>query len=374
MMPYSVSRVFATAALLCAAAGRAGADDEQPALRTYVEARPLTRAPPSYPQGALMRRDEGWVMVSFIVSKDGTVTEPMIEDSSNHAFDGPALDAVQSWTYEPAKLNDEPVEQSMVKTIIRFQMSDVQRGASQPFVRDYRAAQSALFARDFAKSGALLAELEGKERHNLYEESWLFWLKAAYLIVTGSEDEAAKTDALQKALAGEPTYLAPDMYVFAARELFDLLVRKGEVGAAIDVYDGLAKSAVAKRSKQAQPALAALRPAYQALQNGVTGGNTLTLHATIGANAYWVHDLLRRSFSMDHVEGRVEQIDIRCERGTTRYAAVTDGTIWRVPDDWGKCGAYIKGEEGTTFLFYERPLTDVALTLERGSPRPAPAR
>jgi hypothetical protein len=87
----------------------------------------------------------------------------------------------------------------------------------------------------------------------------------------------------------------------------------------------------------------------------VNGEQMLVTNATVREFDYWVHDLLRRSFSVADIMGRLDVLDIRCERGTRRYNAVPADTIWTVPQSWGDCGAYIKGEPGTTFAFREYP-------------------
>jgi TonB family protein len=88
---------------------------------TYVPARVLERTNPIYPAGALMSGKEGWVMLSFVISPAGDVTEPMIEDSSgNEQFERAALKAVSSWTYTPATQDGQAVEQAMVKTRLIF--------------------------------------------------------------------------------------------------------------------------------------------------------------------------------------------------------------------------------------------------------------
>src|SRR5439155_1793835 len=113
-------------------------------LETYLGAVPIKRTAPIYPFELRAGR-EGWVALSYIVSPEGKVIEPMIEDSSGiHEFERAALNAVKDWRYKPATLNGEPVEQSMTRTIIRFQLQDRSNGASPSFITKYRTAQEHL--------------------------------------------------------------------------------------------------------------------------------------------------------------------------------------------------------------------------------------
>ena len=49
---------------------------------TFVPITPIERMNPNYPARAMQHGNEGWVMLSFVVSETGEVKEPMIEDSS----------------------------------------------------------------------------------------------------------------------------------------------------------------------------------------------------------------------------------------------------------------------------------------------------
>src|SRR5262245_46601841 len=104
----------------------------------YVAAEPTKRTPPDYPQAALSKGREGWAKASFVISSEGKVIEAMIEESSHHDFDAPTLRAVESWHYKPAMLDGTPVEQSMVETVIRYQL-EAESGASAQFIKKYRA-------------------------------------------------------------------------------------------------------------------------------------------------------------------------------------------------------------------------------------------
>jgi TonB family protein len=72
------------------------------------------------------------VRVSFVISEEGKVIEPMIEDSSHRDFDSSTLNAIEKWRYKPATLGGKPVEQSMVETTIRYKLCDA-KGASPQF-------------------------------------------------------------------------------------------------------------------------------------------------------------------------------------------------------------------------------------------------
>ena len=63
--------------------------------------KPLARAKPAYPRGALRHRVEGSVLVEFSVDPDGNVVSPrVIESHPRGVFDEAALEALSKWKYE----------------------------------------------------------------------------------------------------------------------------------------------------------------------------------------------------------------------------------------------------------------------------------
>jgi protein TonB len=67
------------------------------------------RVIPTYPYPAKMARVEGLVLLSAIISKDGTIEN--LQVIKGHPLLVPAaIDAVKQWRYRPYILNHEPVE------------------------------------------------------------------------------------------------------------------------------------------------------------------------------------------------------------------------------------------------------------------------
>jgi len=88
-----------------------GALDQEPRI--------LHQVPPSYPPELRRRKLEGTVYVVLFVERDGRVLQPVVESSPHEAFNGPALEAVRRWKFEPAVVRGEKVR-SKVRYPIRF--------------------------------------------------------------------------------------------------------------------------------------------------------------------------------------------------------------------------------------------------------------
>ena len=69
----------------------------------------VKRVEPKYPDLALRAGLEGNVFVKVWVDKEGKVRKVLIMQSDNEIFNTSALEAVQQWTFTPAKILGVPV-------------------------------------------------------------------------------------------------------------------------------------------------------------------------------------------------------------------------------------------------------------------------
>jgi hypothetical protein len=251
-------------------------------------------------------------------------------------------------------------------TKIRFALEGEAVGATRQFEGAYRKIRQLLDAGDYTAAEPLLTEMEIGGRHNLYEDA-LFWaLKYGYLEGRQSADAAEKRRALELAFGyQDDQYLPADMLVVIAQRLYVLQVQAIDFSAARTTFERLRDSARAKQSSQHARVLAELTPTYEQIERVIAGNQLLAVKAEIGQYDYWVHDLMRRSFSMADVNGRIDGVDVRCDQGTRRYEIYPDKVVWQVPESWGKCGVYVKGERGATFTLTEHPAGTPATPLAR---------
>jgi protein TonB len=85
--------------------------------------KPIHRVQAKYPFEAKTQRIEGRVVVNFLVTKEGTVKEASVFQSSPEGvFDQAALEAVKQWKFDPGKIGGEPVE-TRVRTPFVFKLS-----------------------------------------------------------------------------------------------------------------------------------------------------------------------------------------------------------------------------------------------------------
>ncbi|RUO58776.1 energy transducer TonB [Pseudidiomarina insulisalsae] len=84
---------------------------------------PIVKVQAAYPRRALQRGIEGYVVVEFTVTKQGTVREPrVVAAEPEQIFDQAALDAVVKFKYKPRVVNGEAVEVHGVQNRITFEI------------------------------------------------------------------------------------------------------------------------------------------------------------------------------------------------------------------------------------------------------------
>ena len=86
---------------------------------------PIVKVLPQYPRRALSRGIEGYVIVEFCVTEQGTVRDPVVVESDPSAiFDRAAINAALKFKYKPKVVNETPVEVCGVPNKITFEMED----------------------------------------------------------------------------------------------------------------------------------------------------------------------------------------------------------------------------------------------------------
>ena len=86
---------------------------------------PIVKVAPIYPRRAQTRGIEGYVLLEFIVTKTGAVSNPMvIESKPPGIFDRSALNAALKFKYKPKVVNGEPIDVAGVRNRITFELAD----------------------------------------------------------------------------------------------------------------------------------------------------------------------------------------------------------------------------------------------------------
>jgi periplasmic protein TonB len=89
-----------------------------------LEKRPeaVSQIPPAYPPELRKAKIEGMVTLVFVLSEDGHVEDPRVENSSRPEFEKPALEATRKWRFRPGEKDGQPVR-TYVRIPMRFRVS-----------------------------------------------------------------------------------------------------------------------------------------------------------------------------------------------------------------------------------------------------------
>jgi protein TonB len=105
-------------------AGSLADGDDSPFSAGDIDQPPrvANQTPPVYPAELRGKNVSGEVVVIFMVTADGKVTNQKVERSTHSAFERPALDAVRQWRFEPATRDGKKVA-SRMRVTVKFQRS-----------------------------------------------------------------------------------------------------------------------------------------------------------------------------------------------------------------------------------------------------------
>ncbi|MDM7861762.1 energy transducer TonB [Alteromonas sp. ASW11-36] len=84
---------------------------------------PIVKVAAVYPRRALQRGIEGFVIVEFTVTKQGSVRDPIVVEANPQGiFEQAAIDAALKFKYKPRVVNGEPTEVAGVQNRITFKI------------------------------------------------------------------------------------------------------------------------------------------------------------------------------------------------------------------------------------------------------------
>ena len=305
-----------------------------------MQAKPVDQSLPAFPASKdVGKRQEGLVEVSFVVTQEGRVSDPIVTQSvGGKPFEESAIDAVESWQFEAGS---EEFARNTVR--LRFERAEDNGKASRDFLRRYRNIASDLADNRLDKARKGLNRAIEAGGWNLYETTVLNVLEARLCEV--EDDDAGRLAALRKAMfLGDEEALNEE----TKRQLLKDMVR---VETSMQAFMSARESLRVLRSvKDSNAVLDELRDEIRKIEE-MSLSEEIVVDATIDQSR-WVHRPSHRSFTIDSVDGEIERVEARCDTHRLTMDAASGETI-DIPADWGSCDIYVFGESGTQFRFVE---------------------
>ncbi len=86
---------------------------------------PIVKVAPVYPRRAQTRGIEGYVILEFVVTRTGAVTNPVVVEAKPPGiFDRAAINAALKFKYKPKVVNGEAIDVAGVRNRITFELAD----------------------------------------------------------------------------------------------------------------------------------------------------------------------------------------------------------------------------------------------------------
>ena len=314
-------------------------------LETSTMAIPLKRKEPRYPRRAAGKGQEGWVELSYVVEPDGSVSNVIIEDSSGQRdFERTALKSVKRWTFEPATVNGEPVQQCNSSVRLDFTLGGKRQGARGSFVKRYHEVRQLIVDDQFSEAEEALNALKERPKWNLYEDAWYWMAKAHYYMETG--DEQRQLSSLMKAAGSSGRYLDDELYGTVLTQIFVLQYQQHHYQAALETYDKLTSNEYSRQQA------AEWQVYQQKIEAILAGPEHIGVYGEITDKSHWLYRLSRREFAFVDVNGQLDKLDIRCDRKRHVYSFNPDNA-WKLPESWGSCWVFVYGEPKSNFTLVQ---------------------
>lgn len=305
-----------------------------------------------YPTTELNRGRQGWVKLNYVVTTEGKVIDPVIEDSSgSRNFERAAIRYIQNMRYKPATWDGYPVEQCHTEMTFSFAIEPTPIGASRRFIRRYRSINEEIDNENLEKANEDIDEAFDKWDLTVYELARLWMLRGQ--LALKKNDPEMQLASFRKATVNDGLWIEDDLYQSLLINIITLELRTGQYSSALRNYEKLVELGATPEELNSLPSI------IQSVRDQVEGVTPIATPAKLVAerqcddcSADWQYRPLRRKFTIADVQGSLEQIEFRCD--WRRLVDVArEGVNWTLPEEWGKCRIVVFGDDGTTFKLVE---------------------
>lgn len=315
------------------------------ACANSTPAKAILHPPPVWPREELQKPGiyiEGLVYGRFTVGVDGKPSDVhVLQLIGSPEFSKRAVEAVQSWTYEPATLNGKPVEQAK-GFMFTFAIGNSKPGARTSIADFYRHATALVQDGKLDEAKLLLKRAMDQQDLNFYERSML-----SYVLALTEAGEHNYIEAQQTLVAAGQFYrnsVSPAMRASMDELLIRSAIATNNLGLALQTWYGLRTVKDVDLSATAQ----LIKDTYA---KAMTMPRILT-KGLIGDAGEFYTPLSSRNFSFEIISGSLEKFTLICKQQTVT-SRITETAKWTVPQDFSECALFVRGVPGATFYLVQ---------------------
>lgn len=207
---------------------------------------------PDFPVSEARHGREGWVVIGYSVSDDGSISGLSILDSSgSDTFDAAALRALEQWRFEPtANAYDSSI-------LVKFVFERSTPRVTKDFRRRYLGAKSLIDTGQLDEASQQLVEMTARD---LYPTELAYvWLARAQ-IADLRGDKETQLDCFRKAMISSGRWVDRQLYLELLRATTILGLETNDYASAVRDYDELMESPVGREiAADLKPAVEAAR-------------------------------------------------------------------------------------------------------------------
>ncbi|WP_169303055.1 energy transducer TonB [Thalassotalea mangrovi] len=319
-------------------------DNVAQTLTSFVSAEVLNREHPKYPKAAARRGQSGRVEMTYTVEPDGKVSNIIPTNySGSRTFIKEATKAVSKWQYSPAMENGKPVQSCLHSVRLDFKIGN---GNPEKFSRFYNKSIDILTSGNTEDIARLQGELDAYTTNIVNEREALTLLK--FYHASSIQDETLAQSYLAQLDLKTLKNVVPDIWPKLAMNKANLYAKQQKIADALELVNLLLDDT--------QETFTPLE--LTEFKNNLIGfqksDSHLVIQGKVGSLGHWHHNLTRKSFAINRVQGDLESVDVRCDNKRRLYE-VNETTLWKLPLEWKNCQVYISGDTDASFELVEYP-------------------
>jgi hypothetical protein len=288
---------------------------------------------------------EGWVKLRYSVLADGTTADVHVVDAMPPGLDPlSAMLAAHAWTFEPAMADGVPIDWHNNHAIIVFNREQTAHAAWPQFAATYEEVADLIARGEYGEARSRNERMRRELAVTL--EEMAFGQMQLAVIEHASGDAHAALDAIRRATEPTVERLGDEELELALEHRFALELELGRAADALTTYErGLELGRV--------PSSERLARLGESLERTLAAPEAnLAARGRIGSNEQWDHSLTWPIFAIGDVDGRVEGLQLVCNRGKATLPLEEDVQM-AIPAGWGECALFVDGQPETTFVVYE---------------------
>lgn len=230
-------------AILMSAGLAANANEEQVVLRDHVKIQEhlhLIEQPiPNFPKSEFVRGREGWVLISYDVLEDGTVSSPVITASSgSEAFNDAATEAVSRWRYIPGEPQSDTA-------LLHFVYERKQQTVSKKFFARDRKVHADIDKGRLDKAQQRIDEMRARDDLTAVELAYTYVAEGRIHAVQG--DKEGQLERFRRAMINDGRWLNRSDYLKLLHAAVVLELQLGDYSSALRDYNILTETDVGRK-------------------------------------------------------------------------------------------------------------------------------